>query len=351
MSEEQEVQGADSTAEFKPVVNLQKVVVDTGEKDEKEIYKCSCRLYRYMREKDPPEWATRGVGQVRFLKNIEKGQTRILLREGKTLKVRMNHMIQPDASLTPKAGSEEVCFQWYAKDYAEEEPWEGLFAIKFANADLAQDFKKQYENAQKINKMVADGAEPESEPAPITAAPKVATSPSVQTNKTTNPPANKDNKSKTTKNVHATSSSTSTATSPPSTTTTTTNKNANNNTTTTTNNNNTNNNNNEKKESAWRKLNRTFKTHVEKDFNLSTTTNADWSTSMSEYLIFAHKLRNDKSQAPTRILSSNKPIYGNLNKAFHRWVLSQTDPALDADWTPPIRDYLIHAKKINSEIS
>jgi Ran-binding protein 1 len=299
MSEEQ-VDGADSTAEFQPIVKLEQVDVDSGEKDEKELWKSRSRLYRYAVDKTPPEWVTRGIGHVRFLKHIKNGQTRILLREGKTLKVRMNHMVQPDAPLKPKAGSEEVCFQWFAKDYAEEEPWEGLFAIKFPTPDVAQDFKKQYEAAQKANKVAASGGgvAPDPEPAPLNPAPKAAPTPQV-----------KPKSPATSRETNNTSSD-------------------------------------EKKETAWRKLNRSFREHMDKDIKSPNTANADWSTAMSEYLIFAHKLRNDKTTAPTRVLSSKKTVFSKLNTAFHKWATSQKDSALDADWSPPIRDYLNHAQKL-----
>jgi len=177
MSEDQ-VQDADSTAVFTPLVTLTQVEVDSGEKDEKEIWKSRSRLYRYAADKNPQEWVTRGIGHVRFLKHIKNGQTRIVLREGKTLKVRMNHMVQPDATLKPKAGAEEVCYQWYATDYAEDDPWEGLFAIKLPTQEVATEFKKQYETAQKANKLAAQGGgTSEAEAAPITAAPNKATSP------------------------------------------------------------------------------------------------------------------------------------------------------------------------------
>jgi len=59
-------------------------------------------------------------------------------------------------------------------------------------------------------------------------------------------------------------------------------------------------------ESAWRKLNKTFRSHMDKDVKSQATAAADWSTAMSEYLIFAHKLRGDKGPAQNRVISSKK---------------------------------------------
>jgi len=181
----------------------------------------------------------------------------------------------------------------------------------------------------------------DTEAAPITAAPKPTSPPTDQTPKTTKTTSvtskDKDNKKPTDKKTSTTSTSTTSTT--PSTSTTTT-------STPSTTTNTTASNSDEKKESAWRKLNKVFRSHVDKDISTPANASSDWSTAMSEYLIFAHKLRNDKSQAPTRVLS-RKGNFENLNKAFHRWVQAQKDSALDADWTPPIRDYLDHAKKLS----
>jgi len=457
-------------------VTLSHVEVDSGEKDEKEIWKSRSRLYRYAADKNPQEWVTRGIGHVRFLKHIKNGQTRIVLREGKTLKVRMNHMVQPDATLKPKAGAEEVCYQWYAKDYAEDDPWEGLFAIKLPTQEVALEFKKQYETAQKANKLAAPGNEnasgdasssssrtttkqiirpgdnktfpkfmsqftanvhaylandklkeafwstyeskpyssmlgrskmipfwnqailgmslgekaifhvisdegygkmgnddfkippnadlifeiellsikggtSESEAAPITAAPNKATSPPApKATKGTSAPTkdNKDSKTKENKKTQTTTSdkqttntgntkanllstpttSSSTSTGAPMATPTYSSGT------------------DEKKESPWRKLNKVFRSHVEKDIAAPSTVGSDWSTAMSEYLIFAHKLRSDKTQVPTRVLARKGNNFENLNKAFHKWMLTQKEAAMDADWSPPIRDYLDHIKKL-----
>jgi len=101
-------------------------------------------------------------------------------------------------------------------------------------------------------------------------------------------------------------------------------------------------------ESAWRKLNKTFRSHMDKDVKSQATAAADWSTAMSEYLIFAHKLRGDKGPAPTRVSSSKKSQFAGLNTAFHKWLTAQKDSTLDADWSPPIRDYIKHAAKLAS---
>jgi hypothetical protein len=135
------------------VEKLPEVEVDSGEKDEKEIWKQRCMLYRFAGNKDPPEWVTRGLGDVRFLQNDSTGKVRLLLRENKTFKVRMNHIVHPDISLTPKQGLEDKAWTWSALDYSEEDgsSKEEQFCVRFKTTEFAQDFKKQYDEARAIN--------------------------------------------------------------------------------------------------------------------------------------------------------------------------------------------------------
>ena len=54
------VADADSSAEFTPLVQLEKVDTDSGEKDENLIFKQRCALYRFSPDTD--EWKERGKG-------------------------------------------------------------------------------------------------------------------------------------------------------------------------------------------------------------------------------------------------------------------------------------------------
>jgi hypothetical protein len=49
-----------------------------------------CKLYRY--DQVSKEWKERGIGQAKFLKHKESKQTRFLMRQDKTLKIRANHI-------------------------------------------------------------------------------------------------------------------------------------------------------------------------------------------------------------------------------------------------------------------
>jgi Ran-binding protein 1 len=143
------VEGADSTAQFKPVVQLQEVEVDSGEKEETEVYRAACALYRF--DKESGEWKTRGRGDVRFLQHKETRRTRLVLRENKTLKLRMNHVVSSLVKLALNAGSDRS-WTWSTTDYAEDEGGKNeTFAIKFKTADVASGFNKQHEVCGKAN--------------------------------------------------------------------------------------------------------------------------------------------------------------------------------------------------------
>ena len=87
------VSGADSTAEYTPVVKLEIIETATGEENEETIYKHRCALYRFAMNIDGNalEWKERGKGDVRLQKNKTSGKIRVLLRQEKTLKVCLNH--------------------------------------------------------------------------------------------------------------------------------------------------------------------------------------------------------------------------------------------------------------------
>lgn len=47
------------------------------------------KLFKFVRETS--EWKERGTGDVRLLKHLENGKTRLVMRRDKTLKVCANH--------------------------------------------------------------------------------------------------------------------------------------------------------------------------------------------------------------------------------------------------------------------
>lgn len=62
-------------------------------------------------------------------------------------KIACNHYLTKEMKLTPMNNSETaVC--WYAMDYADGEPADEQFAVKFKNTEVLQQFKKKFEELQ-----------------------------------------------------------------------------------------------------------------------------------------------------------------------------------------------------------
>jgi len=151
------------------IEKLPEVEVDSGEKDEKQIWAARCALYRFAPAKDPPEWVTRGIGDIRFLKHEQTGVVRMVLREDKTWKLRLNHFVHPNVDLKTKQGMEDRAWTWTASDYTEDENTaDEVFCVKFKTPEMAQDFKKAYDAAKETNKnsssSSSSAAKPQSSP-------------------------------------------------------------------------------------------------------------------------------------------------------------------------------------------
>lgn len=144
----------ESSATYKPVVVLETTDdVTTGEEDEEILYKQRCKLFVYgetMLDKGTGNktWKERGIGDIRFLKHKETERIRVLMREEKTLKMKVNHFLDPRMKLVPNSGNDRS-WVWIAMDFAELELTETTFAVRFSNSDIAQTFKEEFEKYQK----------------------------------------------------------------------------------------------------------------------------------------------------------------------------------------------------------
>lgn len=63
-------------------------------------------------------WKERGVGEVKFLKHNDHGRIRVLMRQEKTMKVIINHFLDPRIVLRPNVSSDKS-WVWVAFDYSE----------------------------------------------------------------------------------------------------------------------------------------------------------------------------------------------------------------------------------------
>jgi len=142
----------ESTAEFKPVVELEEVEVVSGEEEEEVIYTHRGKLFLYGETlldvgSGNKSWKERGIGDIRILKHRQHQRMRVLMRQEKTMKVIVNHALDPRITLEPNAGSDRS-WVWSAFDFASGELVETVFAIRFADSDIANNFKKVFEEKQ-----------------------------------------------------------------------------------------------------------------------------------------------------------------------------------------------------------
>mmetsp|Transcript_8827 Transcript_8827/g.12509 ORF Transcript_8827/g.12509 Transcript_8827/m.12509 type:complete len:207 (+) Transcript_8827:103-723(+) len=143
----------ESTATFEPVVKLEEVEVKSGEEEEEVVLCYRSKLFIFgetLLDKGTgnKSWRERGVGEVRILRHREHQRLRILMRQEKTMKVICNHALDPRIKLEPNVGSDRS-WVWSAFDFAEGDLVETVFALRFADSEIASEFKTKFEESQK----------------------------------------------------------------------------------------------------------------------------------------------------------------------------------------------------------
>jgi len=144
---------------------LEEVDVVSGEEEEEVMYSQRGKLFLYGETlldvgSGNKSWKERGIGDIKILKHKEHSRMRVLMRQEKTMKVIVNHALDPRITLEPNAGSDRS-WVWSAFDFAKGELVETVFAIRFADSDIADKFKKIFLEQQKeMEKVLAgeDGA-------------------------------------------------------------------------------------------------------------------------------------------------------------------------------------------------
>ncbi|KAL4075780.1 ran/spi1 binding protein [Scleroderma citrinum] len=135
---------------FEPVIKLtEQVETKTMEEDEDVMFKMRAKLFRF--DNNSGEWKERGTGDVRLLQHKETKKVRLVMRRDKTLKVCANHMISAEMRLQPNIGSDRSWVWKVAADFSESPPAAETLAIRFANSENANEFKRKFERAQSIN--------------------------------------------------------------------------------------------------------------------------------------------------------------------------------------------------------
>ncbi|KAG9000627.1 single stranded nucleic acid binding protein [Tulasnella sp. JGI-2019a] len=156
----------DTGGHYEPVIKLtEQVDAKTHEEDENALFKMRAKLFRFDTENS--EWKERGTGEVKLLAHKETKKVRLVMRRDKTLKVCANHSITADMRLQPNIGSDRSWVWKVAADVSDGEPVAETLAIRFANADNANQFKVAFEEAQKTNASLTSES---AHPAALTAA-------------------------------------------------------------------------------------------------------------------------------------------------------------------------------------
>jgi len=95
---------------------------------------------------------------VRILRHREHQRLRLLMRQDKTMKVIANQAVDPRCVLEPNVGNDRS-WVWSAFDFAEGELEETIFAIRFADSDIANEFKDAFVKSQKEMEELLAGAD------------------------------------------------------------------------------------------------------------------------------------------------------------------------------------------------
>jgi Ran-binding protein 1 len=105
-------------------------------------------------------WRERGIGEARLLKHREHQKIRLLMRQEKTMKVIANHVVDPKIKLEPNVGSDRS-WVWSAFDFSEGELKETIFAIRFGDSDIANEFRDKFLECQSEMEKLLGGKDAE----------------------------------------------------------------------------------------------------------------------------------------------------------------------------------------------
>jgi len=142
------------------------VEVKSGEEEEEVLFSMRAKLFIFGETlldvgTGKKSWKERGVGEARLLRHREHQRIRLLMRQEKTMKVIANHALDPRIRLEPNAGSDRS-WVWSAFDYANGDLVETVFALRFADSEIAGSFKESFVSYQKeMEKLLAGEDSPE----------------------------------------------------------------------------------------------------------------------------------------------------------------------------------------------
>jgi len=153
----------DPSLKFEPQVDLAalpEVKPVTNEEDEEATFKDRAKMFRFAKpdknaeEGSKGEWKERGTGDIKILKHKTSGKYRVVMRREKTHKICCNHALTAELTLKQNSGSDRS-WTWAANDFSEGEMKPEVFAIRFSTPEVAERFKKLFEEGQAENKKLA----------------------------------------------------------------------------------------------------------------------------------------------------------------------------------------------------
>ncbi|KAI3880727.1 hypothetical protein MKW92_047802 [Papaver armeniacum] len=108
------------------------------EEDEEDAFlRLKAKLYRF--DKDGNQWKVRGDGILKLLKHKQTKKVRLVMRQSKTLKVIVNHLVLPTISIQERSRKSRF---WHANDFSGGELKEEVFSARFESIENARLFKE-----------------------------------------------------------------------------------------------------------------------------------------------------------------------------------------------------------------
>ncbi|XP_061112542.1 E3 SUMO-protein ligase RanBP2-like isoform X2 [Conger conger] len=132
---------------FRPLPSLPEVEAKSGEEDEEVLFKERAKLYRWDCKFN--QWKERGVGDIKILHHPQKRFHRLVMRRDRVLNVCANHIITQGMEIKPMNTSPNALV-WTATDYAEGSGKIEQLAAKFKTAELAENFRKKFEECMNL---------------------------------------------------------------------------------------------------------------------------------------------------------------------------------------------------------
>jgi Ran-binding protein 1 len=142
---------------------LEEVEVETGEEEEEVLYSQRAKLFIFAETlldvgTGNKTWKERGIGNIRIMRHRQHLRCRMLMRQEKTMKLIMNHLLLPGLVVVPHVTNDRALV-WRAEDFCEGQIKVTDFCIRFADSEIAGTFKDTFSKYQEEMKKLDEGAD------------------------------------------------------------------------------------------------------------------------------------------------------------------------------------------------